>query len=156
MRQLLPLIITASSLFAVDAQPQPVPPTLPAPVAVPPAPQAGPQVQPGMPRPEVMKEMREIDAQWRALREKAAQDPEVVAAKKAVEEAQKAYRAKEEEAMAKSPTYAEVKAKREEIRAKLMPPRPELPVAGQPRAPAPAPAAPAIAPAPAPVPEPAH
>jgi hypothetical protein len=154
MRQLLPLILTASSLFAADAQPQPVPPTQQPPTVVP-APPVGPQVQPGMPRPEAMKELREVETQWRALRDKAAQDPELVAAKKAVEDAQKAYRAKEEEVMAKDPSYAEVKAKREAVRAKLMPPRPELPAGGA--APIHAQVVPVQAPVPAPVaPAPAH
>ena len=154
MRQLLPLVLAASSLFAVDAQPLPAPATVPAPQA------GGPLVQPPLPRADASKEQREVDAQWRAIREKAVQDPELVAARKAVEDAQKAYRAKEEEVMAKDPAYAEVKAKREAIRASRMQPRPEPAVGGQPPAPAPnsvpppnpIPAPAPVAPAPNPVP----
>lgn len=163
MRLLLPLIITASSLVAADVQPQPAPVVVqpqPAPVVVQPRPQAaGPLVAaPPMPLPEAMKEQREVEAQWRAIRDKSAQDPELIAARKAVEDAQKAYRAKEEEVMAKDPAYAEVKAKRDALRAARMQPRPELTVTGRPTPPPPAPApAPAVpAPAPAPAPAQAH
>lgn len=152
MRQFLPLLLLAAPLMAMDAQPQPVPPP------VQPLPHGQPvQVPPGIPRADAMKELREVEGQWRALRDKAAQDPEVVAAKKAVEDAQKAYRAKEEEVMAKDPSFVDLKAKREATRAKLQ--RPQVTPGVKPEgAPSPAPAdvpVPALAPVPAPAPAPA-
>jgi hypothetical protein len=76
-------------------------------------------------RPEIMKEIREVEGQLRAVKEKADQDPEVSKLRQAVDEAQKVYRAKVEEVMAKDPSFAVLKARRDEIRAKLTTPRPE-------------------------------
>lgn len=148
MRQFLSLLLLASPLMAMEAEPQPAPPSIQ------PVPHAQPvQAQPNIPRADAMKELREVETQWRTLRDKAAQDPEVVAAKKAVEDAQKAYRAKEEEVMAKDPSYTELKAKREATRAKLMPQRPQITPGVKPEgAPAPAIAPAPVAPTPAPAP----
>ena len=123
---LAPAMFLAVPLMAEDGI-QPPPPVAPHQAemphgAVPPAKPPG-----GMagPRPEMMKEIREVEGQIRALKEKADQDPEVIKLKLAVDEAQKAYRAKAEEVMAKDPSFAALKARREEIRAKLTGPRSE-------------------------------
>jgi hypothetical protein len=155
-----PAMFLAVPLMAEEVMPpppSPAPHKAEAPNAVPPA-AMPPGAMPG-PRPEMMKEIREIEGQMRALKEKADQDPEVIKLKSAVDEAQKAYRAKAEEVMAKDPSFAGLKARREEARAKLMGPRPEAqrPGEGQrkkdgadvpPMNPPPAPAVPTVPPAP--------
>lgn len=96
--------LTVGGLSAEDGVPPPSPP---------------PGAQPPGAKPEIMKEIREAEGQWRALREKADQDPEVAKLRQAADDAQKAYRTKADEVMAQDPTFAAVKAKREELRAKV-------------------------------------
>ncbi len=105
--------LTVGGLSAEDGVPPPSPP----PGAQPPG------SQPPGAKPEIMKEIREVEGQWRALREKADQDPEVAKLRQAADDAQKAYRTKADEVMAQDPTFAAVKAKREELRAKIGGPR---------------------------------
>ena len=145
MRSLLSLLLLAAPVIAADQVPPPQPP--PAPQAGLPAPDANaatksvaptapaapgaPGMQPGGPgriTPEVMAELREVEGQWRAIRDKVEADPELIKLKKAQEDAQKAYREKQEALMQADPSYAAVKAKREELRSKMMPPRPPMQV----------------------------
>jgi len=120
---LIPALLLAMPLMAAEGTTPPAPPA-------PPAPPTGAPQQPGMPpagippagmgmQPEMMKEIREVEGQWRSMKEKTDQDPEVMKLKAAVDEAQKAYKAKAEEVMAKDPNYVAVKARRDEVRAKF-------------------------------------
>lgn len=113
----IPALLLAAPLLAEEGGPMPPPPG-----QRPPEGQAGGQN--GGPKPEFMKEIREVEMQMRALREKADQDPEVIKLRQAADDATKALRTKEEEIMAKDPSFAALKAKRDELRAKFAPPRP--------------------------------
>ena len=87
-------------------------------------PQPNPPPPAGALPPDMTKEIREAEAQWRALKDKSEQDPEVLKLKMAATEAQKAYKAKVEEVMVKDPSYIAIKALRDELRAKVAGPRP--------------------------------
>ena len=166
MRVLLPALFVLTPVFAADSVPAPVAPVAPVapPVTLQPklTPPAGaPQMSAA--RAELMKEMREVQVRYQQIRAKVDGDPELLKLRTAAEEAQKAYREKLQELMLKDPAYAEIKAKREEIQAKMMaqtggkPAGPVQlsvpPAVGSAQAPAvvPAPAA-ASVPAPAPAP----
>ncbi len=165
MRALLPALIVCSPVFAADSMPAPVaPPATLQPQLTGPA--GNPQLS--GPRAELMKEMREVQVRYQEIRAKVEGDPELLKLRTAAEEAQKAYRAQLQELMAKDPAYAEIKAKREELQAKMMaqmggkpagPMHLSVPPAGGPvqasaAAPVPAPT-PAAIPAPAPAAAPA-
>jgi len=126
LSSLIPALLLAMPIMAEEGVPPPPAPPQP-PGALPPG---GPNGMPpgGMPpggmKPEMMKEIREVEGQWRALKEKTDQDPEVLKLKNAVDEAQKVYKAKAEEVMAKDPSYLALKARRDEVRAKFGGPRP--------------------------------
>jgi hypothetical protein len=117
MRALLPALIALSPVFGAEATPMPVVPLAPQP------PQSAPPVS-GSPeaasRAELMKAMREVQMRYQEIRTKVDADPDLLKLRTAVEDAQKAYRAKLQELMAKDPAYAEIKAKREELQAKMM------------------------------------
>jgi hypothetical protein len=110
------------------------------------------------PRAELMKEMRAVQVRYQEIRAKVDNDPALLALRTAAEEAQKAYREKLQELMAKDPAYAEVKAKREELQAKMMAQMGARPEAGRLPVPPGIPGAPLPggAPAPAPAPAPLH
>ncbi len=120
LSSLIPALLLAMPLMAEEGTQPPAPP-------VPPKAEMPPGAMPpgGMPggpmKPEVMKEIREVEGQLRALKEKTDQDPEVAKLKQVVDDAQKAYKAKAEEVMAKDPTFAGLKARRDEVRAKFGP-----------------------------------
>ena len=117
---LIPALLLAMPIMAEEGVPPPAP--QPPPAAMPPA---GPNgMPPGGMKPEMMKEIREVEMQWRSMKEKVDQDPEVMKLKTVVDEAQKAYKAKAEEVMAKDPNFAALKARRDEVRAKFGGPRP--------------------------------
>lgn len=104
--------------------PNGLPPGAMPPGAMPPGGMPPGGMPPGGMKPEMMKEIREVEGQWRTMKEKVDQDPEVMKLKSAVDEAQKAYKAKAEEVMAKDPNYLALKARRDEVRAKFGGPRP--------------------------------
>ena len=117
---LIPALMLAIPLIAEEGTvPQPTP--LSPPGALP----AGGTVTPlGETKSDMTKEIREAESQWRTLKDKSEQDPEVLKLKIAANEAQKAYRAKAEEVMVKDPSYTAIKALRDEVRAKVAGPRP--------------------------------
>lgn len=128
LSSLIPALLLAMPVMAEDGM-QPPPPPAPPKADLPPgAMPPGAMPQSGMPgggmKPDLMKEIREIEGQLRALKEKTDQDPEVAKLKQVVDDAQKAYKAKAEEVMAKEPSFAGLKARRDEVRAKFGP-RPE-------------------------------
>ena len=114
---LIPALLLAMPMMAEEGVPPPAPPQPPG--AMPPG-----AMPPGGMQPESMKEIREVEGQWRAMKEKTDQDPEVLKLKNAADEAQKAYKAKAEEVMVKDPNYIALKARRDEMRAKFGGPRP--------------------------------
>lgn len=128
MRRYLPSLISALLLaipmMAEEVVP-PQPPTPPQPPGalqpsvMPPGSMPPGSMLPGNMKPELMKEMREIEGQWRAMKEKTDQDPEVLKLKNAADEAQKAYKSKAEEVMVKNPDYLALKARRDDMRIKL-------------------------------------
>ena len=119
---LIPALLLAMPMMAEEGVPPPAPPQPPG--AMPPGAMPPGAMPPGGMQPESMKEIREVEGQWRAMKEKTDQDPEVLKLKNAADEAQKAYKAKAEEVMIKDPSYLALKARRDEMRAKFGGPRP--------------------------------
>lgn len=147
LHSFIPALVLAMPIMAEEGTlPPPVPPQPPGAL-----PAGGPNGNPpgGMPqgamKPEMMKEIREAEGKWRALKEKTDQDPEVLKLKNAVDEAQKAYKAKAQEVMAKDPDYAAIKAQRDDLHAKFGATRPndggqgKKKDKGEPKPPTPAP-----------------
>ena len=123
LSSLIPALMLAMPMMAEEGVPPPPAPPQP-PGALPPGSLPPGMMPPGGMKPELMKEMREIEGQWRAMKEKTDQDPDVLKLKNALDEAQKAYKTKAEEVMAKDPGFAALKARRDDMRAKLGGPRP--------------------------------
>lgn len=128
LSSLIPALLLALPVMAEDGvPPPPAPPQPPGalpPGSLPPGTQPPGAMPPGGMKPEMMKEMREIEGEWRAMKEKTDQDPEVLKLKNALDEAQKAYSAKAEEVMLKAPGFAPLKARRDDMRTKLRGSRP--------------------------------
>lgn len=120
MRHPLPALALMGLLsFTLSAEDMDTPPPL-----VPPAPPiaSGPAlVAPagGPDRRALMKEMMELDAHIRPIREKVQQDPELLKLKIAADESRKAVRAKEDELMSADPVFVELKPKRDALIEKM-------------------------------------
>ncbi len=150
MRHLIPLCALLGTLSLPLAAEAVNPPPAPGPTA------GGAELSKDDRR-AMMKEYMEIDAQLRPIREKVAQNPELLKMKTAVEQAQKDLRAKEDELMSDDPAFADLKVKRDQLQEKMMsaglnPNRPMRPNKDGGKPPG-APGAPPEAPAPAPAPK---
>ncbi len=73
----------------------------------------------GNDRRALMKDMMDLDMQLRPMREKVAQNPELLKLKTAADDARKAVRTKEDELMAADPAFAALKTKRDQLMEKM-------------------------------------